>query len=142
MICGDDLNPTLFLIDFGLAQLFHNPATYLHTSFTTNHLVIGTLPFTSINGQQGYTQLCHNDLESPAYTIIYSALGDLPWSSNSAGNHEKAILQKKTSIMVEELCEGLPAPFCKFVTYVHSLGFHQKLATQTLPSFLFQYSDP
>ncbi len=55
MIRGDDLNPTLFLINFGLAQLFRNPATYLHTSFTTNHLVIGTLPFTSINSQQGYT---------------------------------------------------------------------------------------
>ena len=92
MICGDDLNPTLFLINFGLARLFHNPATYSHTSFTTNHLVIGTLPFTSINGQQGYTQLHCNDLESLAYTIIYLALGDLPWSSNSAGNHKKAIL--------------------------------------------------
>ncbi len=55
MICGDDLNPTLFLIDFSLAWLFHNPATYLHTFFTMNHLVIGTLPFTSINSQQGYT---------------------------------------------------------------------------------------
>ncbi len=54
MICGDDLNSTLFLINFSLAQLFHNPATYLHTSFTMNHSVIGTLPFTSINGQQGY----------------------------------------------------------------------------------------
>ncbi len=92
MTRGDDLNPTLFLINFGLAWLFHNPATYSHTSFTTNHLVIGTLPFTSINGQQGYTQSCHDDLESLAYTIIYSALSDLPWSSNSAGNHEKAIL--------------------------------------------------
>ncbi len=92
MIHSDDLNPTLFLIDFSLAQLFHNPATYLHTSFTMNHLVIGTLPFTSINGQQGYTQSCRDNLESLAYTIIYLALGDLPWSSNSAGNHEKAIL--------------------------------------------------
>ncbi len=138
MIHGNDLNPTLFLIDFGLAWLFCNPATYLHTSFTTNYLVIGTLPFTSINGQQGYTQLHRNDLESLAYTIIYSALGDLPWSSNSAGNHEKAILQKKTSIMVEELCEGLPAPFCKFITYVHSLGFDQKLDYQYLHSILLQ----
>ncbi len=138
MIRGDDLNPTLFLINFGLAQLFRNPATYLHTSFTTNHSVIGTLPFTSINGQQGYTQSRCNNLESLAYTIIYSALGDLPWSSNSAGNHEKAILQKKTSIMVEELCKGLPTSFCKFITYVYSLGFDQKLDYQYLHSILLQ----
>ena len=86
----------------------------------------------------GYTQSHHDDLESLAYTIIYSALGDLPWSSNSAGNHEKAILQKKTSIMAEELCKGLPAPFCKFVTYVHSLGFDQKPDYQYLHSILLQ----
>src|SRR5260370_33817576 len=137
MIHSDDLNPTLFLIDFSLAWLFCNPASYLHTSFTTNHLVIGTLPFTSINGQQGYTQSHRNDLESLAYTIIYSALSDLPWSSNSAGNHEKAILRKKTSIMAEELCEGLPTPFCKFVTYVRSLAFARKPDYQYLNAILF-----
>src|SRR5216684_7960797 len=85
-----------------------------------------------------YTQSHCNDLESLAYTIIYSALGNLPWSSNSAGNHEKAILQKKTSIMAEELCKGLPAPFCKFITYVHSLGFDQKPDYQYLHSILLQ----
>jgi len=90
------------------------------------------------NGQQGYTQLHHNDLESLAYTIIYSALSNLPWSSNSAGNHKKAILQKKTSIMVEKLCKGLPTPFCKFITYVHSLGFDQKPDYQYLHSILLQ----
>jgi casein kinase I homolog HRR25 len=94
MICIDNLHPMLFLIDFDLAWLFHNPTTYLHTSFTINHLIIGTLPFTSINGQhgQGYTQSHHDDLESLAYTIIYLALGNLPWTSNSAGNNKKAIL--------------------------------------------------
>ena len=80
MICIDGDNPlsTIFLINFGLAQLFCNPATYLHTPYTMNHSIIGTPPFGSINGQQGYAQLCRNDLESLAYTIIYSALGDLP----------------------------------------------------------------
>ena len=41
--------PTIFLIDFGLAELFHNPITYLHTPFITDHLIIGTILFTSIN---------------------------------------------------------------------------------------------
>ena len=141
MIRVDDLHPTVFLIDFGLARLFRNPATYLHTTFTTNHSITGTLPFTSINGQQGYTQSRRDDLESLAYTIIYSALGDLPWTSDSAGNNEKAILRKKTSITVEELCEGLPTPFCKFVTYVRSLGFDQKPDYQYLHSILLQCSE-
>ncbi|KAF8483100.1 kinase-like domain-containing protein, partial [Russula emetica] len=127
---------TLFLIDFGLARLFRNPATYLHIPFTTNHSIVGTLPFASISGQQGNVQSRRDDLESLAYTIIYSALGELPWTSNSAGNDEEVVLRKKTSITVEELCEGLPAPFCKFVTYVRSLGFDKKPDYQFLHSIL------
>jgi serine/threonine protein kinase len=141
MIRVDDPHPILFLIDFGLAGLFRNPATYLHAPFTTNHSIIGTLLFTSINGQQGYSQSRRDDLESLAYTIIYSALGDLPWTANSAGNDEKAILRTKTSITAEELCEGLPAPFCNFVTYVRSLGFDQKPDYQYLHSILSQCSE-
>jgi len=121
-----------------LAQLFRNPATYLHIPFTTNHSIIGTLPFASINGQQGNAQSCRDDLESLAYTIIYSALGDLPWASN---DNEGAVLHEKTSITAEGLCEGLPASFCKFVTYVRSLGFDEKLDYQYLHSILSQCSE-
>ena len=138
MIRIDDLHPTVFLIDFGLAGLFCNPATYLHTPFTTNHSIIGTLPFVSINGQQGYSQSRRDDLESLAYTIIYSVLGYLPWTDISIRNDEKAILRKKTSVTVEELCAGLPSPFSKFVTYVRSLGFDQKPDYQYLHSILLQ----
>ncbi|KAF8480673.1 kinase-like domain-containing protein [Russula emetica] len=136
MIRADNLPPTLFLINFGLARLFRNPATYLHIPFTTNHSIVGTLPFASISGQQGNVQSRRDDLESLAYTIIYSALGELPWTSNSTGNNEEVVLRKKTSITVEELCEGLPAPFCKFVTYVRSLGFDKKPDYQFLHSIL------
>jgi hypothetical protein len=140
MIRDDNLPPTVSLIDFGLTRLFRNPTTCLHIPFTTNHSIIGTLPFASINAQQGNSQLRRNDLESLTYTIIYSALGELPWTSNSAGN-EEAVLREKTSITVKELCEGLPAPFCKFVTYVRSLGFDKKPDYQFLHSILFQCSN-
>lgn len=138
MIC--EKFPSVFLIDFGLAQLFRNPATYLHIPFTKNRSIIGTLPFTSINGQQGYALSCRDDLESLAYTIIYSVLGDLPWTRIFTRN-KKAVLRKKTLITVEELCDGLPAPFCKFVTYVRSLDFDEKPDYQYLHSILSQCSD-
>ena len=141
MIRIDNAPPTLSLIDFGLARLFRNPATYLHIPFTTNHSIIGTLPFASINNQQGNSQSRRDDLESLAYTIIYSALGGLPWTSNSAGNKAGAVLRKKTTITVEELCKGLPAPFCKFVTHVRSLGFDEKPDYQFLQSILLQCSE-
>jgi serine/threonine protein kinase len=141
MIHGDTFSPTLFLIDFGLARLFRNPATYLHIPFTTDHSIIGTLPFTSINGQQGNSQSRRDDLESLAYTIIYVALGDLPWTSNSTGNNKQAVLRKKKSITTEELCKGLPSPFCKFVDHVRALGFHEKPDYQYLHSVLLQCSE-
>jgi hypothetical protein len=138
MIRVDNVPPSIFLIDFGLAQLFRDSATYLHWPYVKDHPIIGTLPFTSINGQQGYTQSCRDDLESLAYTIIFTARGDLPWTTVSAS---KDILQKKKSITAEELCEGLPAPFCKFVDYVRSLGFDEKPDYQYLHSILSQCSE-
>ena len=120
MIRTDNTPPSVFLIDFGLARPFRNPATYLHLHkpYSKDPSIIGTRPFTSINGQQGYTQSRRDDLESLAYTIIYSARGDLPWTSVSTSKDDKTILQKKKLITVEELCKGLPVPFCKFVSYV------------------------
>ena len=130
----------VFLIDFGLAWLFRNPATYLHIPYSEDHSIVGTLPFTSINGQQGHAQSRRDDLESLVYTIIFSARGDLPWTTTSAYSSQKAVLQKKKSVMAEELCEGLPTPFHKFVTYVHSLGFDAKPDYQYLHSIISQCS--
>lgn len=139
MIHGDD--PTVFLIDFGLARLYCNPTTFLHIPLTTNHTAIGTLPFASINSQRGDSQSRRDDLESLAYTIIYSVLGKLPWTGNSVRINKKAVLEKKISIMAGELCKGLPAPFCKFLTHVHSLGFKGKPDYQLLHSILSECSE-
>ena len=127
---------TVFIIDFGLARLFCNPATYLHILYSTNHSVIGTVPFMSINGQQGHAQSRHDDLESLAYAIIFSVCGSLPWTSRSS----KVTLKKKLSITAEELCEGLPTLFCQFISHVCSLGFDEKPDYQYLHSILSQCS--
>ena len=103
MILVDRSSPDAFLIDFGLAQRFRSPETYLHISYSTHQAIVGTLPFSSINGQQGHAQSRCNDLESLAYTIIYLAHSELPWTSLC--NHE-AILQKKSLITTEDLCQG------------------------------------
>jgi serine/threonine protein kinase len=138
----DGVPPTIFLIDFGLARHFRNPSTYLHIPFTANHSIVGTLAFTSVNGQQGYAQSRRDDLESLSYTIIYLVRGDLPWAHVSAlGDHE-AVLRKKTQVTVEELCEGLPTPFYEFIIHIRSLGFDQKPDYQHLRSILSQCSGP
>ena len=128
---------TVFLIDFGLARQFHNPATYLHIPYSTDRSIIGNLPFTSINGQQGHAQSRRDDLESLAYTILFLACGDLPWSGLS---DREAVLQKKLSTPLGELCAGLPTPFHKFVDHIRSLGFEEKPDYQYLHSILLQCS--
>jgi serine/threonine protein kinase len=141
MVQVDGVLPSVFLIDFGLARLFRNPATFLHVPCTTKHPVVGTLPFSSVNGQQGYTQSRRDDLESLTYAIIYLARGDLPWAHLSACRDHEAVLQKKRSITAKELCEGLPTPFCEFVTHVRSLGFDEKPDYQHLYSIISQCSE-
>jgi len=132
------MGPTVFLIDFGLVQLFRNPATFLHSSYTMGHSIVSTIRFASVNGQQGYAQSHHDNLESLTYTIIYLACRSLPWAA--CRGHE-AVLRKKKLIKAEELCDGLPAPFCKFVIHVHSLGFNKRLDYQHLQSILLQCSE-
>src|SRR5712672_1098073 len=105
------------------------------------HSFVGTLSFASINGQQGHAQSRHDDLESLAYTIIFLARGDLPWTTDSIYNDRKAVLQKKMSIVAEELCEGLPPPFSKFVSYVRSLGFDEKPDYKHLHTILLRCSE-
>jgi len=141
MVQADNLPPAVFLIDFGLARQFRNPATYLHTPFSMNQSIVGTLPFMSINGQQGHTQSRRDDLESLIYTIIYAAHGDLPWAGSSVRSNHEVVLQMKLSITVEELCKGLPTSFCNFVGHIRSLDFDRKPDYQYLHSILSQVSE-
>jgi hypothetical protein len=103
------------------------------TQYSPNGPVVGTLPFTSITGQQGGTQSRRNDLESLAYTIIYSARGRLPWTG--CRDH-KTILEKKLGTPIQQLCQGLPTSFCDFVTHVRSLEFDEDPDYQRLHSIL------
>jgi serine/threonine protein kinase len=137
IVRANNPHSTVFLIDFGLARLFRTPATCLHIPYSRDESIVGTLPFTSRNGQQGHAQSRRDDLESLVYTIIYSARGDLPWTTMSG---REAVLQKKMSITAEELCQGLPAPFCEFIDYVYSLDFSAKPDYQYLHSILSQCS--
>jgi len=112
--------------------------TYLHTPCALKQLIIGTLPFTSVNGQHRRAQLHHDDLESLAYTIIFLACSDLPWSTFSFSRDHKAVLQKKVSIMAEELCKGLPPHFSKFIIHIRSLHFNEKPDYEYLHTILSQ----
>ena len=133
IISVDSPSPVSFLIDFGLAQQYRDPATYQHTLYNPYDEVVSTPAFSSTMCQKGATQSCHDNLESFTYTIIYSACGDLPWSSC---HNPKAILVKKLGTPLNELCQGLPNHFCDFLHYTQQLDFDKKPDYQLLHSIL------
>ena len=54
-----------------------------------------------------------DDLESVGYMLVYFLKGSLPWQGiKGAGNDKKLkyelILQKKSAVTFEALCDGLP----------------------------------
>ena len=74
-----NLSDQVFLIDFGLAQLFRDPSTRRHVPLMSGLKTVGTVAFTSINSHSGQTQSRRDDLESLVYSIVYLCRGRLPW---------------------------------------------------------------
>ena len=133
----------MFLIDFGLAQLFRDPSTRQHVSPISGLKTVGTITFTSINSHSGQTQTRRDDLESLVYTIVYLCRGSLPWQDIIKGGHvgryEATVLKRKT-MFAKKLCQGLPPPFVAFTQHIQSLGFDEKPQYDHLCALLTQCS--
>lgn len=65
-------------------------------------------------------------MESLAYVWVYLLKGKLPWQGvkgeTNEERHEK-LKNIKMSVSVEQLCEGLPREFQKYLNTVRSLKF-------------------
>src|SRR5229473_4552324 len=131
----------VFLIDFGLTQLFHNPATHEHITQAKGLDITGTVHYSSINSHLGVTQSRHDDLESLAYIIVYLVKGWLPWQGitvHPGQVHHNEVLRLKQATMAKTLCKGLPQLFIKFIQHIWSLGFEDKPDYRYLHSLLAQ----
>ncbi|KAH9010128.1 kinase-like domain-containing protein [Lactarius hengduanensis] len=136
----DELSSQVFLIDFGLAQLFRNSSTRQHVPLVSGLKTVGTIAFTSINSHLGRTQSRRDDLESLVYSIVYLCRGCLPWQNIVKGSVEKyaaSVLEKKIASS-KTLCQGLPAPFVAFTQHIQSLGFNEKPQYDNLHTLLMQ----
>ena len=70
-----------------------------------------------------------DDLESLGYVLLYFARSSLPWKGLKAATEEgknDLTKQKKLSLPVTELCEGLPGEFATYVSYTRSLRFNDR----------------
>src|ERR1700761_8912250 len=136
------LSSQVFLIDFGLAQLFRDPLTRRHVPLISGLRTVGTIAFTSINSHLGQTQSRRDDLESLVYSIVYLCHGRLPWQDIiteglDEQQYEAAVLEKKTAV-AETLCQGLPLPFVMFTQHIQSLSFDEKPQYNHLRTLLMQ----
>ncbi|CAM9121384.1 unnamed protein product [Choristocarpus tenellus] len=126
---------TVFCIDFGLSTRYRHPTTLQHIPYRDGRSLTGTPRYASINNHLGIEQSRRDDLESIGqvstrlYVLVYFLKGSLPWQGLKARNAKrkyKMILEKKQSISIQQLCQGLPQQFAEYLAYCRSLKFEAK----------------
>ena len=118
----------IFIIDFGLAKKYMS-STGEHIKYREGKGLTGTARYASVNTHLGIEQSRRDDLESLGYVFLYFLKGSLPWQGLKARNikdkYEK-IKEKKILTKIDDLCNGLPEEFNKYMTYCRKLKFTEK----------------
>ncbi|KAI7951619.1 hypothetical protein MJO28_007303 [Puccinia striiformis f. sp. tritici] len=120
----------VYMIDFGLAKHYRDPATHEHYGFISGkEKMAGTIRYASLNNHRGLEQTRRDDLVALGYMLIYFLKGRLPWqgvmAKTTQHKHEE-IHRLKQSIPVEALCQGLPVEFAIFLDYANGLRYDAK----------------
>ena len=119
----------VYAIDFGLAKRYRDPRTGLHIPYKDGKSLTGTARYASINTHLGIEQARRDDIEALGYILVYFMKGNLPWQGLKARNvkekYEK-IKEKKISITLDNLCQGLPDDFKTFIQYARELKFEDR----------------
>ena len=117
----------IYAIDFGLAKRYKDPKSGAHIAFKDNKGMTGTARYASLNVHLGYEQSRRDDLEAVGFLLAYFLRqGHLPWMGLKAKTkrekYEK-IRESKRNTTIEQLLDGHPVEFVKFLKYSRNLGF-------------------
>ena len=144
LIGNEENTNSIYLINFGLAKRFKDNKTNQHIPYKQKKKFVGTKEFASINAHLGIEQSRRDDLISIGYILIYLLRGFLPWPTNQFKVKEKnnnndkddkdkekdkinkLLLQKKTQIPNDVLCNGLPNEFLHYLNYCKNLKFEER----------------
>ena len=116
----------LYLIDFGLAKKYRDPATKQHSIYGEDRQMIGNLKYTSLNSHKGIEQSRRDDLESWIYLAINMILGRLPWDNEKGLSASYGIMKLKSTLSFDQICEGCPPEFPEIFKYIRSLHFEER----------------
>lgn len=117
------------MIDYGLSKKYKDSKTGDHIPRKEGKLLTGTARYVSINVHDGIEASRRDDMESIGYMLIYLTKGSLPWQGLHLDSSEAkftVIGEKKKSMPLEVLCNGLPHEFVQYMRAVRSLGFEEE----------------
>jgi serine/threonine protein kinase len=116
----------VYLIDFGLSKRYWDKR---HSPMRQNLSLTGTARYASINAHKGLEQSRRDDLEALGHMFMYFLRGSVPWSGLDAKTKQekyKKIMEKKESVPLNDLCEGFPEAFEKYLRYCRLLQFTER----------------
>ncbi|XP_071702090.1 casein kinase 1-like protein 3 [Rutidosis leptorrhynchoides] len=119
----------VYVIDFGLAKRYRDPATSCHIPYKANKNLTGTARYASCNTHLGIEQSRRDDLESLGYVFLYFLRGSLPWQGLKGATKKQKydkICEKKVSTPIEVLCKFHHVEFVSYFQYCRSLTFEQR----------------
>ena len=110
----------IHLVDFGLA------CDFVEASADKRWFPFaGTVRYCSIGSMQGAMPSPRDDLENLGYLLVYFLKGRLPWQRKDKDGCRSAVLMEKLTISPEELCQGIPDEFARFLIAVRALRVDQ-----------------
>ncbi|RMD44192.1 hypothetical protein DV735_g1023, partial [Chaetothyriales sp. CBS 134920] len=124
----------VFLTDLGLATsvTMYNtppptqPPTQPPTEPSTQPRLslVGTSYFASTNAHLKVEASRRDDLESLGYMALYFLRGSLPWAdirASARSEKHRLIFERKKTISVADLCDGVPQEFATYMQYLREL---------------------